>query len=74
MKNFLISPELNWYRANFHCHTKHSDGAYTPEQVKENIAYFDAPTLSESVMEKIREGFAEVDIPAIMTVLSRPKA
>lgn len=49
-------------------------GADTPEQVKENIAYFDAPTLSESVMEKIREGFAEVDIPAIMTVLSRPKA
>ena len=35
MKKFLISPELNWYRANFHCHTKHSDGAYTPEQVKE---------------------------------------
>lgn len=35
MKKFLISPELNWYRANFHCHTKHSDGALTPEQVKE---------------------------------------
>ena len=35
MKKYLISPELNWYRANFHCHTKHSDGALTPEQVKE---------------------------------------
>ena len=48
-------------------------GADTPEQVKENIAYFDAPSLSESVMQKIRDGFATVDIPAIMTVLSRPK-
>ena len=35
MKKYLISPELNWYRANFHCHTVHSDGAYTPEKVKE---------------------------------------
>lgn len=49
-------------------------GADTPEQVKENIAYFDAPTLSASVMQKIRDGFEHVDIPAIMTVLSRPKA
>ena len=35
MKKYLISPELNWYRANFHCHTVNSDGAYTPEKVKE---------------------------------------
>jgi hypothetical protein len=35
MKKYLISPELNWYRANFHCHTVQSDGAYTPEKVKE---------------------------------------
>ena len=35
MKKYIISPELNWYRANFHCHTKHSDGALTPEEVKE---------------------------------------
>ena len=35
MKKYIISPELNWYRANFHCHTVHSDGAYTPEKVKE---------------------------------------
>ena len=35
MKKYIISPELNWYRANFHCHTVCSDGALTPEQVKE---------------------------------------
>ena len=35
MRKYIISPELNWYRANFHCHTKHSDGACTPERVKE---------------------------------------
>ena len=48
-------------------------GADTPEQVKENIAYFDAPILSESVMATLREEFAQVDIPEIMKVLSRPK-
>ena len=48
-------------------------GADTPQQVKENIAYFDAPSLSESVMAKLQEEFAFVDIPEIMKVLSRPK-
>ncbi|MBQ7906905.1 MAG: PHP domain-containing protein [Clostridia bacterium] len=35
MKKYIISPELNWYRANFHCHTVNSDGGMTPEQVKD---------------------------------------
>ena len=35
MKKDLLPSGVNWYRANFHCHTKHSDGALTPEQVKE---------------------------------------
>ena len=48
-------------------------GADTPEQVKENIAYFDAPTLPGSVMQTLRKEFASVDIPEIMKVLSRPK-
>lgn len=48
-------------------------GADTPEQVKSNIAYFDTPVLDEAVMEQLRREFANVDIPAIMTVLSRPK-
>ena len=35
MKKDLLPSGVNWYRANFHCHTKHSDGAKTPEEVKE---------------------------------------
>ena len=39
MKKYLISPELNWYRANMHCHTTISDGHYTPAEIKK--AYMD---------------------------------
>ena len=48
-------------------------GADTPEQVRDNIAYFDAPKLSDSVMARLRAEFVDVDIPEIMKVLSRPK-
>ena len=48
-------------------------GADLPQQVKENIEYFDAPSLSSGVMETLRKEFAFVDIPEIMKVLSRPK-
>ncbi len=48
-------------------------GADTPEQVKENIAYFDAPTLAPAVRTRLEAEFANVDIPEIMKVLSRPK-
>lgn len=48
-------------------------GADTPEQVRDNIAYFDAPSLSADVMKKLRDEFSCVDIPEIMKVLSRPK-
>ena len=48
-------------------------GADTPQQVKENIAYFDTPCLSDSVMATLQKEFAFVDIPEIMKVLSRPK-
>lgn len=48
-------------------------GADTPEQVRSNIAYFDTPKLSEFTMQVLRKEFEDVDIPAIMQVLSRPK-
>ena len=48
-------------------------GADTPEQVKSNIAYFDTPKLGENTMQVLRKEFENVDIPAIMQVLSRPK-
>ena len=48
-------------------------GADTPEQVSSNIAYFDTPVLEEAVMDQLRREFANVDIPEIMKVLTRPK-
>ena len=35
MKKYLLPENVNWYRANLHCHTTISDGCLTPEQVKE---------------------------------------
>lgn len=35
MKKYILPENLNWYRANMHCHTNVSDGHYTPEQIKE---------------------------------------
>ena len=35
MKKYILPENLNWYRANMHCHTTVSDGHYTPEQIKE---------------------------------------
>lgn len=49
-------------------------GADTAEQVKENISYFDTPALPEKTMKLLGEEFAEVNIPEIMKVLTRPKA
>lgn len=48
-------------------------GADTPQQVEYNIDYFNTPPLSQSVMKRLRMEFRDVDIPAIMQVLSRPK-
>lgn len=35
MKKYLLPNDVNWYRANMHCHTNKSDGFYSPEKVKE---------------------------------------
>ena len=48
-------------------------GADTPEQVKENISYFETASLKEETLKMIEEKFARVDIPEIMKVLTRPK-
>lgn len=48
-------------------------GADTPEQVKSNIAYFDVPQLNKPTVAVLQREFADVNIPAIMQVLSRPK-
>lgn len=48
-------------------------GADTSDQVRNNIGYFNTPRLSRSTVELLAGEFADVDIPAIMQVLSRPK-
>ena len=35
MRTYLLPDGLNWYRANLHCHTIHSDGFWPPERVKD---------------------------------------
>lgn len=35
MRTYLLPDGLNWYRANLHCHTIHSDGYWPPERVKD---------------------------------------
>ena len=34
MKNFLLSPEGNYYKANLHCHSTVTDGKLSPEEIK----------------------------------------
>lgn len=36
MKKYLLPHGQNCYKANLHCHTTISDGAYTPEQIKQH--------------------------------------
>ena len=48
-------------------------GADTAEQVKTNLACFDTPTLDKSTMKLLYNEFSDVNIPALMQVLSRSK-
>lgn len=48
-------------------------GADNAEQVIGNIAYFDTPSLCPEVSARLQKEFANVNIPEIMKVLSRPK-
>ena len=34
MKKYILPSDVNWYRANMHCHTNISDGSFTPEEIK----------------------------------------
>ncbi len=35
MKKYILPNNVNWYRANMHCHSTVSDGHYTPKEIKE---------------------------------------
>ena len=34
MRIYLINPTKKWCKANLHCHSTHSDGSLTPEEIK----------------------------------------
>ncbi|MBQ7761748.1 MAG: hypothetical protein IJ400_06810 [Clostridia bacterium] len=34
MKKYILPEDVNWYRANMHCHSTVSDGSLTPEEIK----------------------------------------
>ena len=55
MKKYIISPELNWYRANMHCHSTISDGHFTPEEVKEVYKKMGYSIVAYSDHELIRD-------------------
>ena len=34
MKKYILPNNVNWYRANMHCHSNISDGSFTPDKIK----------------------------------------
>ena len=44
-RRYIISPEGNFYKAQLHTHSTVSDGALTPEEVKELYKIADIPSL-----------------------------
>lgn len=34
MKKYILPSNVNWYRANMHCHSNISDGSFTPDKIK----------------------------------------
>lgn len=48
-------------------------GAETPEQVKENIALIDGPVIDDELRNVAYHSFSDVNLKAIMSVLSGPK-
>ena len=55
MKKYIISPELNWYRANMHCHTTISDGYFSPEEIKKKYKEMGYSIVAYSDHELIRD-------------------
>ena len=55
MKKFILPNNVNWYRANMHCHTRISDGYFTPEQIKEEYKKMGYSIVAYSDHELIRD-------------------
>ena len=55
MKKYILPNNVNWYRSNMHCHTKISDGYFTPEQIKEEYKKMGYSVVAYSDHELIRD-------------------
>lgn len=55
MKKYLLPKDVNWYRANMHCHTTISDGYYTPEEIKKHYMENGYSIVAYSDHELIRD-------------------
>ncbi len=55
MKKHILPPDVNWYRANMHCHTKVSDGYFSPEEIKEVYKKMGYSIVAYSDHELIRD-------------------
>ena len=55
MKKYILPAEVNWYRANMHCHTTVSDGHFSPEEIKEVYKKMGYSIVAYSDHELIRD-------------------
>ena len=55
MKKYILPNNVNWYRANMHCHTRISDGYFTPEQIKDEYKKMGYSIVAYSDHELIRD-------------------
>ena len=55
MKKYILPNNVNWYRANMHCHTTISDGYFSPEQIKEEYKKMGYSIVAYSDHELIRD-------------------
>ena len=55
MVKHILPPNVNWYRANMHCHTTVSDGYFTPEEIKDAYKAMGYSIVAYSDHELIRD-------------------
>ena len=68
---YLISPHKKQYKANLHCHSVHSDGSLTPEQLKE--AYRLSGAMHLLALSGLHVGFIYGMLNAIFSILPRTR-
>lgn len=69
MKTHLLPPDVNWYRANMHCHSTHSDGTWTPERLKAEYKARGYSVLAITDHEKLID-HSDLNDPGFLTLTS----